>query len=153
MILIRPQTRLFQPSLLAYGPRKSSLAAQDPIGPPRRCRYKAFLKGTDQTGSPTEYESLERRLLDAYQGKAIQQLAERYLSRGVALGPLSSEDAPKGRHRLILNLFSSSEHGSITIPAIELLVSAHQQDYAVVMLAPSQQFPAIKKARENGGCC
>jgi hypothetical protein len=29
-----------------------------------RCRYKAFLKYTGQTGSPTEYELLESKLVD-----------------------------------------------------------------------------------------
>ena len=104
-----------------------------------RCRYKAFLKCTGQAGSPTEYELLERRLADAYQEKAIQRLAERFSPREVALGPLSLEDALKGRHRLILNVSSMDEHGSITIPAIERLASGRQQDYAVLTFSPGNK--------------
>ncbi len=104
-----------------------------------RCRYKAFLKCTGQTSSPTEYELLENRLVDAYQDKAVQRLAERFSPREVAHGPLSLEDALKGRHRLILNVSSMDEHGSITIPAIERLASGRQQDYAVLTFSPGNK--------------
>jgi len=104
-----------------------------------RCRYKAFLKCTGQTGSPAEYELLENRLTDVYQEKASRRLAERFSPREVAHGPLSLEDALKGRHRLILNVSSIYEHGSITIPAIERLASGRQQDYAVVTFSPGNK--------------
>ena len=110
-----------------------------------RCRYKAFLKLTEQTGSPTEYGLLEKRLADAYQEKAILQLAERYSTREVALGPLSLEDALKGRHRLMLNVSSNAEHRSITIPAIERLASAHRQDYAVLTFSPGKKVAKTTK--------
>jgi len=104
-----------------------------------RCRYKAFLKCTDQTGSPTEYELLESRLAVVYQEKAVQRLAERCSTREVAHGPVSLEDALKGRHRLILNVSSMDEHGSITIPAIERLASGRQRDYAVLTFSPGNK--------------
>ena len=109
------------------------------IGAFVRCRYKAFLKCTGQTGSPIEYELLESRLTDAYQEKAIQRLAERFSPREVAYGPLSLEEALKGRHRLILNVSINDEHGSITIPAIERLASGRQQDYAVLTFSPGNK--------------
>ena len=104
-----------------------------------RCRYKAFLKCTGQTGSPTEYELLESRLAGAYQEKAVQWLAERFSPCEVAHGPLSLEDVLKGRHRLILNVSSMDQHGSITIPAIERLASGRQRDYAVLTFSPGNK--------------
>ena len=104
-----------------------------------RCRYKAFLKSTNQTGSPAEYELLERKLGDAYQEKAIQRLAERFSPREVASGPLSLENALRGRHRLLLDVSSNSERDSITVPAIERLASGRQQDFAVVICSPGNK--------------
>ena len=104
-----------------------------------RCRYKAFMKLTDQIGSPTEYESLERRLADAYQEKAMQRLVEKSSPREIAYGPLSLEDVPKGRHKLILNVSSTDEHGSISIPAIERLASGRQPDYAALTFSPGNK--------------
>ena len=104
-----------------------------------RCRYKAFLKCTGQTGSPTDYELLDNRLAGAYQEKVTQRLVERYSSREVAPGSLPLGDALKGRHKLILNVSSNDEHGSITIPAIERLASGRQQDYAVLTFSPGNK--------------
>lgn len=103
------------------------------------CRYKAFLKCTGETGPATEYELLERRLADAYQEKGIQHLAQRYSPGEVAYGPLSVEDALKGRHRLVLNVSASDEHRTITIPAIECLASGRQQDHAVLTFSPGNK--------------
>jgi hypothetical protein len=36
-----------------------------------RCRYKAFLKCTEQTGVVTDYELLDRELAEAYRKKAV----------------------------------------------------------------------------------
>ena len=104
-----------------------------------RCRYKAFLKCTGQAGFHTDYELLENRQADVYQEKAIRRLAERFSPREVTHGPLSLEDALKGRRRLIVNVSSMDEHGSITIPAIERLASGRQQDYAVLMFSPGNK--------------
>lgn len=103
------------------------------------CHYKAYLKYTGEGGSITEYQLLEKRLVDAYQEKAIRQLAEGFSPREVAHGPLSLEEALKGRHRLILNVSSTDEHGLITIPAIERLTSGRQQDYAVLTFSPGNK--------------
>ena len=111
----------------------------DTIGAFVRCRYKAFLKSAGQTGSPTEYEILESRLADAFQETAVQRLAERLSPREVAYGPLSLEDALKGRHRLILNVNINDGHRSLTIPAIEPLASGRQQDYAVLIFSPGNR--------------
>jgi predicted RecB family nuclease len=104
-----------------------------------RCHYKAFLKCTGETGSITEYELLDNRLADEFRLKAIQHLAKGYTPCEVAPGPLSLEDVLKSRHRLILNVSTTDERLSITIPAIECLTSSRQQDYAVLTFSPGNR--------------
>jgi len=104
-----------------------------------RCRYKAFLKCTGEVGSVSEYELLETRLVDVYQEKAIQRLAERFSPSEVAYGPLSLEEIRRGRRRLFLNVGVSDEQHAITVPAIERLASGRQQDHAVLVFSPGNK--------------
>ncbi len=89
-----------------------------------RCRYKAFLKCTGETGTVTDYELLERELAEAYRQKAIPQLAQRFSPNEIASSPLSLEAALADRHRLFLNVPCNSEQGSITFSAIESAASS-----------------------------
>ena len=113
-----------------------------------RCRYKAFLRCTGDSGVATEYELLQRELADEYQEKAIALLTARFTPNEIIFNPPSLEDASQGRYRLILNAACNPERGSITFPAIEHTTSrtsTTKHEYALIASSPTNKLSKDEK--------
>ena len=112
-----------------------------------RCRYKAFLKCTGETGIVTEYECLRQQLADEYQQKATSRLSDGFSPGEVVSNPSSVAEALTGRHRLILGAPSVSDHHSVVFPAIERRpTSARKPEYALVAFSPNNKLSRDEKS-------